>query len=63
MAGHESVLRARAIICFHMGNFREMYAIMENHKFSPGSHGKLQHMWQEAHYQEAEKLRGRLVTF
>ena len=36
-----------------------MYAIMENHKFNPIYHGKLQSMWQEAHYQEAEKLRGR----
>lgn len=42
-----------------MGNFQEMYRILESHKFTNGSHTKLQAMWQEAHYQEAEKLRGR----
>lgn len=57
----ESVLRARAIVAFHLGNFREMYNILENHKFTnrSESHVKLQTLWLEAHYQEAEKLRGR----
>lgn len=55
----EAVLRARAIVSFHSGNFREMYSILEHHKFTKDSHGKLQAMWLEAHYQEAEKLRGR----
>merc|ERR1712001_616303 len=57
----ESVLRARAIVAFHLGNFREMYNILENNKFSnkSESHVKLQTLWLEAHYQEAEKLRGR----
>ncbi|MCP9260770.1 Homeobox protein SIX3 [Dirofilaria immitis] len=59
LRNHESVLRARALVCFHMGNFQEMYRILESHKFTNGSHSKLQAMWQEAHYQEAEKLRGR----
>ncbi|XP_026468391.1 homeobox protein SIX6-like [Ctenocephalides felis] len=55
----EAVLRARAIVAFHSGHFRELYAILERHKFTRDSHGKLQAMWLEAHYQEAEKLRGR----
>lgn len=55
----EAVLRARAIVAFHSGHFRELYAILERHKFTKDSHGKLQAMWLEAHYQEAEKLRGR----
>lgn len=38
---------------------RELYAILERHKFTKNSHGKLQAMWLEAHYLEAEKLRGR----
>ncbi|VDM25798.1 unnamed protein product [Toxocara canis] len=62
LRANESVLRAKALVCFHMGNFQEMYRILESHKFTNGSHSKLQAMWQEAHYQEAEKLRGRLVT-
>ncbi|CAH0770818.1 unnamed protein product [Bemisia tabaci] len=56
---NEAVLRARAIVSFHSHNFREMYSILEHHKFTKDSHGKLQAMWLEAHYQEAEKLRGR----
>ncbi|XP_023226638.1 homeobox protein SIX6-like [Centruroides vittatus] len=56
---NESVLRARALVAFHTGNFRELYHILENHRFTKASHAKLQAMWLEAHYQEAEKLRGR----
>lgn len=56
---NESVLRARAVVSFHQGNFRELYHILENHRFTKDSHAKLQAMWLEAHYQEAEKLRGR----
>lgn len=56
---NESVLRARAVVAFHAGNFRELYHILENHKFNKDSHAKLQALWLEAHYQEAEKLRGR----
>ncbi|XP_014213916.1 iroquois-class homeodomain protein IRX-1-like [Copidosoma floridanum] len=55
----EAVLRARAIVAFHSGHYRELYSILERHKFTKDSHGKLQAMWLEAHYQEAEKLRGR----
>lgn len=55
----EAVLRARAIVSFHSGNFRDLYSILEHHRFTKDSHGKLQAMWLEAHYQEAERLRGR----
>ncbi|EEZ99192.1 optix [Tribolium castaneum] len=58
---NEAVLRARAIVCFHSGNFRELYSILESNKFSKSSHHKLQEIWQLAHYQEAEKLRGRAL--
>ncbi|XP_071529687.1 uncharacterized protein [Panulirus ornatus] len=56
---HEAVLRARALVAFHVGNFRELYAIMESQRFSKPSHARLQALWLEAHYQEAERLRGR----
>lgn len=59
LSKNESVLRARSLVAFHSGNFRELYHILENHRFTKGSHAKLQAMWLEAHYQEAEKLRGR----
>ncbi|XP_063859484.1 homeobox protein SIX6-like [Scylla paramamosain] len=55
----EAVLRARALVSFHVGNFRELYAILESHRFSKPSHARLQALWLEAHYQEAERLRGR----
>ena len=55
----EPVLRARALVAFHTGNFKDLYHILEHHKFTRDSHAKLQAMWLEAHYQEAERLRGR----
>ena len=59
LARHESVLRARAIVAFHAGNFGDLYGILESHRFAKASHGKLQVLWLEARYQEAERLRGR----
>lgn len=56
---HESILRARALVAFHQSNHRELYNLLENYKFTRDSHAKLQAMWMEAHYQDAEKLRGR----
>ncbi|CAF1232977.1 unnamed protein product [Rotaria sp. Silwood1] len=56
---HESILRARALIAFHLGNYQEVYHLLENYKYTRNHHTKLQTMWMEAHYQEAEKLRGR----
>lgn len=49
---NESILRARALVAFHCGNYRELYHILESHKFTKASHAKLQAMWLEAHYQE-----------
>jgi len=56
---NETVLRARSLVAFHTGNFKDLYHILENHKFTKESHAKLQAVWLEAHYQEAERLRGR----
>lgn len=61
LAKNESVLRARALVAFNQHDFRELYDILENHHFSKASHKKLQDMWLEAHYAEAEKLRGRAL--
>ncbi|GMR56522.1 hypothetical protein PMAYCL1PPCAC_26717, partial [Pristionchus mayeri] len=59
VGNQEPVLRARAIVYFHMGMFNEMKTILAGHKFAAICHPKLQMLWQEAHYQEAEKARGR----
>uniref|UniRef100_A0A1I8JPQ3 Homeobox domain-containing protein n=1 Tax=Macrostomum lignano TaxID=282301 RepID=A0A1I8JPQ3_9PLAT len=42
--GPEAVIRARAVVAFHAGNYREMYQLMEMHQFSKTSHAKLQTM-------------------
>ena len=56
---NESVLKAKAVVAFHRGNFRELYKIIENNNFSENNHPKLQQLWLKSHYIEAEKLRGR----
>ncbi|XP_054710481.1 homeobox protein SIX1-like [Uloborus diversus] len=56
---NESVLKAKALVAFHRGNFKELYRILESHSFTPSSHPKLQGLWMRAHYIEAERLRGR----
>ena len=40
---NETVLRARAVVAFHQGHYRDLYAILENHRFTEkDSHSKLQ---------------------
>ena len=56
---NEKILRSRAVVSFHRQDFRELYSIIENCRFKKSSHEKLQYLWNEAHYMEAEKLRGR----
>ncbi|VDD75256.1 unnamed protein product [Mesocestoides corti] len=55
----EVILRSRALVAFHTRNFNELYSLLERHTFSKASHPKMQALWLEAHYQEAERLRGR----
>ncbi|XP_064623110.1 homeobox protein six1-like isoform X2 [Lineus longissimus] len=59
LRGSEAVLKARAVVAFHRGSFRELYAILESHNFDPSNHPMLQQMWYKAHYMEAQKIRGR----
>lgn len=47
---NESVLKARAVVAFHRGNFKELYRLLENHKFSPVNHDKLQSLWLKGNY-------------
>lgn len=56
---NESVLKAKAVVAFHRGQYKELYRLLEHHQFSPHNHAKLQALWLKAHYIEAEKLRGR----
>nr|UEK51418.1 SIX1-like protein [Parasacculina yatsui] len=56
---NESVLKAKALVAFHRGQFKELYKILESNHFSVHNHSKLQGLWLKAHYIEQEKLRGR----
>ncbi|TKR61126.1 hypothetical protein L596_028279 [Steinernema carpocapsae] len=56
---NEVVLKSRAVICYRRQNFKELYNILENNSFSTIYHQELQHLWLEAHYEEAEKVRNR----
>lgn len=42
LIGGESVLRARARVAFHHGNYKELYNILESHIFDQRHHGELQ---------------------
>ena len=59
LRGSEAVLKARATVAFHRGSYRELYAILESHKFDESNHTFLQNLWYKAHYMEAQKIRGR----
>ena len=55
----DSILRAKATVAFHAGNYKELYTILENRDFESRYHHELQEMWYRAHYSEAEKIRAR----
>lgn len=50
--GHEAVVRARCLVAFHVGDYRDLYRLLESRKFSREAHPRLQTLWQEAHYAE-----------
>lgn len=55
----EDFLYQKALRAHNSGKFQEMYSIIESYRFSKSKHQKLQYLWLEAHYLEAERLRGR----
>ncbi|XP_031572420.1 homeobox protein SIX2-like isoform X2 [Actinia tenebrosa] len=55
----ETIQVAKAVVAFHQSNFKELYSILESHRFSKSTHEKLQCLWRTAHYIEAERQRGR----
>lgn len=42
---NESVLKAKAVVAFHRGQYKELYRLLEHHQFSPHNHSKLQTLW------------------
>ena len=59
LSSSEPLLRARAIVAYHQQKYRDLYSIIESRRFSSIHHEKLQTLWLEAHYNEAEISRGR----
>ncbi|XP_067848002.1 homeobox protein SIX4-like isoform X2 [Heptranchias perlo] len=59
LRGNESILKARALVAFHQGRYKELYSILESHNFDASCHTSLQDLWYKARYTEAEKVRGR----
>lgn len=55
----ETILVSKAVVYFYQNNYKELYAILERHKFSKENHERLQCLWRTAHYLEAERQRGR----
>lgn len=55
----EELFKARAVVAFHQGEFSQLYSILSGHNFENSSHGQLQQLWYQAHYAEAQKVRGR----
>ncbi|KAL3315493.1 Homeobox protein six2 [Cichlidogyrus casuarinus] len=55
----DSVLKARAVVAFHEGNYQQLYSIVQGHYFDSRNHLRLQDLWLRAHYSEAEQVRGR----
>ena len=41
----EAIMKARAVVYFHKGNFRDLYKILETHNYQPENHLKLQQLW------------------
>lgn len=42
---NESVLKAKAVVAFHRGHFKELYRLLEHNQYSPHNHAKLQALW------------------
>lgn len=42
---NESVLKAKAVVAFHRGHFKELYRLLESTNFAPCNHQKLQSLW------------------
>ena len=55
----ENVLIAKAVVAFYQNRFKDVYSILESHRFPKYQHERLQSLWRTAHYIEAERQRGR----
>ncbi|KAF8381760.1 ceh-34 [Pristionchus pacificus] len=53
----ESVLKAKALVLYCQHNWKALYRLLSEHKFSPHNYGVLQDLWLRAHYTEASKTK------
>lgn len=54
------MLKAKAVVAFHRGQYKDLYRLLEHHQFSPHNHAKLQALWLKGEY---KKLNNLLKTF
>ncbi|XP_063688712.1 homeobox protein SIX6-like isoform X2 [Bolinopsis microptera] len=59
LENNEYLVAARAMVRYQKGEYRELFSILEENNFAKVSRAPLQQMWHDAHYKEAERLRGR----
>ncbi|KAL5270694.1 hypothetical protein ACHWQZ_G001398 [Mnemiopsis leidyi] len=59
LENNEYLVAARAMVRYQKGEYRELFSILEENSFAKVSRAPLQQMWHDAHYKEAERLRGR----
>ena len=55
----EELLKARATMAFHSGEYRLLFEILTSRSFHHSNHGLLQQLWYQAYYAEAQRVRGR----
>lgn len=55
----EEVLKARASLAFYQHQYRVLFEILTSRSFHHSSHTQLQNLWYQAHYAEAQRIRGR----
>lgn len=58
---YEDFLCQKAVLAYELGNYSEMYAVIESHRFSRNRHQRLQQLWLDAHYQEAAQMRRKVL--
>ena len=56
---NEEVLVARANVAFFNRNYDQVFSIIKSRDFHPSRHNDMQHLWYQAHYDEAQAIRGR----
>ncbi|KAL5265570.1 hypothetical protein ACHWQZ_G006332 [Mnemiopsis leidyi] len=58
----ETIFRAHVYVAFYTRQYLQFFCLIQSRMFSHCHHGDLQAMWLQAHYSDAERMRGRPLT-